>query len=44
MPIIAVSGYAPVFAERLPGAFFTHVLQKPVDPWQLVEMVAAAVR
>ena len=44
MPIIAVTGYAPIFAERLPGATFTRVMQKPVDPWHLVEAVAALVQ
>jgi CheY-like chemotaxis protein len=43
LPIIAVSEYVPAFAERLPGALFTRVLQKPVEPFQLVEVVASAV-
>ena len=44
MPLIAVSGYSPVFGARLQAAPFARVLQKPIDPWRLVETVAAVVR
>jgi CheY-like chemotaxis protein len=41
MPIIAISGYVAAFAKSLQAAFFVHVLQKPLDPWELVEVVAS---
>ena len=44
MPLIAVSGYAAVFGDRLKRAPFTRVLQKPIDPWHLVEAIMSAVR
>jgi CheY-like chemotaxis protein len=34
MPLLAVSGYAPVFGARLQAAPFARVLQKPIDPWR----------
>ena len=43
-PIIAVSGYSAVFGARLRAAPFKLVLQKPIDPWRLVEAVASVVR
>ena len=44
MPIVAASGYSQVFGARLRAAPFAHVLQKPIDPWRLVESVASVVR
>jgi CheY-like chemotaxis protein len=44
MPLIAVSGYSAVFGARLRAAPFKLVLQKPIDPWRLVEAVASVVR
>jgi CheY-like chemotaxis protein len=44
MPLIAVSGYAAVFGDRLQRAPFSRVLQKPLDPWRLVEAITSAVR
>jgi len=43
MPIIAVSGYSLIFGARLGAAPFAQVLQKPIDPWRLVETVASVV-
>jgi CheY-like chemotaxis protein len=44
VPIIAVSGYSAVFGARLRSAPFKLVLQKPIDPWRLVEAVISVVR
>jgi CheY-like chemotaxis protein len=44
MPLIAVSGYSEIFGARLQAAPFARVLQKPIDPWQLVETIASVVR
>jgi CheY-like chemotaxis protein len=44
MPLIAVSGYAAVFGDRLKRAPFTRVMQKPIDPWHLVEAIISAIR
>jgi CheY-like chemotaxis protein len=44
MPLIAVSGYGAIFGARLHNRPFSRVLQKPVDPWLLVETVASVVR
>ena len=41
MPLIAVSGYTAVFDDRLGTGLFRQVLQKPVDPWRLVQAIAA---
>jgi len=41
LPIIAVSGYTRIFGDRLKVTRFTRILQKPIDPWQLVAAVAA---
>src|SRR5262245_52890282 len=42
MPIIG-SGYSLIFGARLGAAPFSQVLQKPIDPWRLVETVASVV-
>ena len=44
MPIIAVSGYPAAVVQGLQRAFFVHVLRKPLDPWELVEVVASVTR
>jgi len=44
VPIIAVSGNSAAFGARLQAAPFARVLQKPIDPWRLVETVASVVR
>ena len=41
LPVIALTGYADIFGDRLTAARFSRVLQKPVDPWQLAAAVAA---
>ena len=43
MPLIAVSGYARAFADRLRAGLFVQMLEKPLDPWHLVEAIANAV-
>ena len=39
VPVILVTGYADRDAERLTKAPFARVLRKPIDPWQLCEVV-----
>jgi two-component system, sensor histidine kinase and response regulator len=41
VPVIVVTGYAERYARQLAEAPFARVLTKPVDPWQLCEVVAA---
>jgi CheY-like chemotaxis protein len=43
MPLVAVSGYTAVFGDRLRTAPFSRILQKPLDPWILVEAVVSLV-
>jgi CheY-like chemotaxis protein len=43
LPVIALTGYADIFGDRLKAARFNRVLPKPVDPWQLAAAVAAVV-
>lgn len=43
MPLIAISGYSRLFADRLRPGLFVQMLQKPLDPWRLIEAVAYAI-
>ena len=44
IPVIALTGYADLYAEELRNASFARVLQKPVDPWRLSDTIAAVLR
>jgi CheY-like chemotaxis protein len=43
VPVIVVTGFADVYAERLETAAFARILRKPVDPWVLCEEIHAVI-
>jgi CheY-like chemotaxis protein len=44
IPVLVVTGYAERYATELRQAPFARVLRKPLDPWQLCDVVAAVLR
>jgi CheY-like chemotaxis protein len=44
IPVLVVTGYADRYAEDLRKAPFARVLRKPVDPWQLCDVIASVLR
>jgi CheY-like chemotaxis protein len=44
IPVIAVSGFADVDVPRFLRAAFAWKLVKPVDPWQLADVILEVVR
>ena len=44
IPVIAVSGFAEVDVPRFLQAAFAWKLVKPVDPWQLADVILEVVR
>jgi CheY-like chemotaxis protein len=44
IPVLVVTGYADRYARELRQAPFARVLRKPLDPWQLCDVIAAVLR
>jgi len=44
IPVLVVTGHADRYARELGQAPFARVLRKPLDPWQLCDVVATVLR
>jgi CheY-like chemotaxis protein len=44
IPVLVVTGYADRYARELRQAPFARVLRKPLDPWQLCDVIATVLR
>ena len=44
VPVIVVTGYADLHVRELAAAPFARVLRKPVDPWELCDLIREVAR